>query len=78
MAGEDHWAAVAAVLEAGLRYEGFETCGCSRDPEFRPRSSAQVRERRRLADRAGGNVAVMLEARDPVRVLEAGDQSPPR
>jgi hypothetical protein len=72
------WAAVAAVLDAGLRYEGFETCGCSRDPGFRPRSSAQVRERRRLADRAGVNVAVMLAARDPYGMLEKGDQRPPR
>lgn len=34
------WAAVAAVLAAGLRYEGFGTCGCGRQPEFRPRTSA--------------------------------------
>ena len=70
------WAAVAAVLEIGLRYEGFETCGCSRDPKFRPRISAQVRARRRLADRTGIDVAVMLAARDPYSVLDTGDQSP--
>jgi hypothetical protein len=70
------WAAVAAVLEAGLRYEGFETCGCSRDPKFRPRTSAQVRERRQLADRTGVNVAVMLAARDPYSVVDTADQSP--
>ncbi|MFD0857047.1 hypothetical protein ACFQ07_32775, partial [Actinomadura adrarensis] len=29
------WTAVAAVLEAGLRYEGFEPCGCGREPKFR-------------------------------------------
>jgi hypothetical protein len=70
------WAAVAAVLEAGLRYEGFQTCGCSRDPKFRPRTSAQVRARRRLADRTGIDVAVMLAARDPYSVRDTGDQSP--
>jgi hypothetical protein len=64
------WAAVAAVLEAGLRYEGFETCGCGRDPKFRPRTGAQVRARRRLADRTGIGVAVMLAARDPYSVRE--------
>ncbi|BCY11458.1 hypothetical protein L3i22_065460 [Actinoplanes sp. L3-i22] len=35
------WIAVAAVLTAGLRYDGFETCGCGRDPKFRPRTSAR-------------------------------------
>jgi hypothetical protein len=70
------WAAVAAVLEAGLRYEGFETCGCSREPKFRPRTSAQVRERRRLADRTGIDVAVLLAARDPYGILDTGDPTP--
>lgn len=59
------WAAVAAVLAAGLRYEGFETCGCGREPKFRPRTSAQVRQRRRLAVRRGVALADMLAARDP-------------
>ena len=59
------WTAVAAVLSAGLRYEGFQTCGCSREPKFRPRTSAQVRQRRRLADRRGVAIADMLAARDP-------------
>ena len=59
------WAAVAAVLSAGLRYEGFETCGCSRQPEFRPRTSAQVRARRRIAARTGTDEAAALAARDP-------------
>lgn len=59
------WAAVAAVLEAGLRYEGFETCGCGRDPEFRPRTAAQVRARRRVAARRGLPDAEALVARDP-------------
>jgi len=67
------WAVVAAVLEAGLRYEGFEACGCGRDPKFRPRTNAQVRLRRGLADRAGVDVAVMMAARDPYGAVESGD-----
>ena len=59
------WAAVAAVLTAGLRYEGFETCGCSREPKFRPRTRAQVRQRRRLAARNGVPIGDALAARDP-------------
>ncbi|WP_130511813.1 hypothetical protein [Krasilnikovia cinnamomea] len=59
------WVAVAAVLAVGLRYEGFETCGCSRQPKFRPRTRAQVRQRRRLARRRGVAIADMLAARDP-------------
>ena len=59
------WAAVAAVLAAGLRYEGFQICGCGREPKFRPRTSAQVRQRRRLAVRRGVPIADMLAARDP-------------
>lgn len=59
------WAAVAAVLSAGLKYEGFEPCGCGRVPEFRPRTAAQVRARRRVARRAGVPGAQALSARDP-------------
>ncbi|MEU6023623.1 hypothetical protein [Micromonospora sp. NPDC047134] len=59
------WAAVAAVLGAGLRYEGFETCGCSRQPKFRPRTSAQVRMRRRAAGHLGLSEAEALAARNP-------------
>lgn len=58
------WAAVAAVLNAGLRYEGFEGCGCGREPKFRPRTSAQVRTRRRVAARTGTAPAAALAARD--------------
>jgi hypothetical protein len=68
------WAAVAAVLAAGLRYDGFETCGCSRDPEFRPRTAAQVRQRLRLADRTGVGIAAALAARDPYDILDGRDQ----
>ncbi len=66
------WAAVTAVLEAGLRYDGFATCGCSRDPKYRPRTKAQVRARRRMAARGGLSEAEALALRDP------GDAYPPR
>ncbi|MFI6476832.1 hypothetical protein ACIBH1_02795 [Nonomuraea sp. NPDC050663] len=58
------WAAVEAVLRAGLRYEGFETCGCGREPKFRPRTSTQVRARRRVAARDGLPEAEALALRD--------------
>ncbi|HUN37887.1 MAG TPA: hypothetical protein VMU95_38345 [Trebonia sp.] len=64
------WAVVAAVLSAGLRYEGFGPCGCGREPKFRPRTKAQLRARRAQAARSGIPEAVMLAARDP---YEAGD-----
>lgn len=59
------WAAVASVLDAGLHYEGFETCGCGREPKYRPRNSAQVRARRRVASRKGLSDAEALSLRDP-------------
>lgn len=59
------WAAVAAVLEAGLRYEGFQTCGCGQDPKPRPRKAADVRIRRRLAQRNGLSEIDALKAPDP-------------
>ncbi|WP_328465287.1 hypothetical protein OHA21_43190 [Actinoplanes sp. NBC_00393] len=59
------WAAVAAVLGAGLLYEGFEVCGCGREPKFRPRTRAQVRMRRRVARRLGVPEAEAIAARDP-------------
>ncbi|ALG14852.1 hypothetical protein AOZ06_17490 [Kibdelosporangium phytohabitans] len=59
------WKAVAAVLGAGLRYEGFETCGCGRAPGYRPRTAAEVRTRRRLAQRSGVSEADALAAPDP-------------
>ncbi|AGZ45258.1 hypothetical protein [Actinoplanes friuliensis] len=59
------WIAVAAVLAEGLRYDGFETCGCARQPKFRPRTSPQIRQRRRLATRRGLPFATLLTTRDP-------------
>jgi hypothetical protein len=64
------WAAVAAVLTAGLRYEGFETCGCSREPKFRPRTRAQVRMRRRVARRRALSAAEALALREPYEATE--------
>lgn len=59
------WAAVAAVLGAGLRYEGFQFCGCGREPKYRPRTKAQVRVRRQLASRKGLSDADALSLPDP-------------
>jgi len=62
---DDGWAAVAAVLGAGLRYDGFQTCGCGREPKYRPRSKAEVRARRAVAARKGLDDAEALSLRDP-------------
>ena len=72
------WVAVIAVLmlTAGLRYEGFETCRCSREPKFRPRTSAQLRQRRRLAARNGLPIADTLAARDPYDAPTRAAQNP--
>ncbi|MFJ3670389.1 hypothetical protein ACIPSE_28440 [Streptomyces sp. NPDC090106] len=59
------WTVVAAVVGAGLRYEGREPCGCGRDPKFRPRTRAQVRARRVVATRNGTPLAEMLAHPDP-------------
>ncbi|MFJ3639666.1 hypothetical protein ACIPRD_07930 [Streptomyces sp. NPDC090108] len=59
------WSVVTAVLNAGLRYEGFEPCGCGREPKFRPRTRAQLRARRRAAARTGIPLAELLGRRDP-------------
>lgn len=59
------WSVVAAVLAAGLRYEGYEPCGCSREPKFRPRTRAEVRNRREHAGRHQLPPAEALSARHP-------------
>ncbi|MFB7233828.1 hypothetical protein ACFCXK_03505 [Streptomyces sp. NPDC056269] len=59
------WTVVAAVLDAGLRYEGRGTCGCARNPAFRPRTRAQVRIRRITAERTGAPLADVLGRADP-------------
>ncbi|AHH16783.1 hypothetical protein NONO_c19830 [Nocardia nova SH22a] len=43
------WSVVAAVLAAGLRYEGFQSCGCGREPKYRPSTRAELRARHRFA-----------------------------
>ncbi|MEV7214420.1 hypothetical protein AB0O31_15160 [Kitasatospora cineracea] len=60
------WSVVAAVLAAGLRYEGFEPCGCRREPKFRPRTRAQLRARRAVAARTGTPLAELLARADPL------------
>src|SRR5262249_9073338 len=50
---DNAWAAVTAVLGAGLTSDGFERCGCGREPEFRPRTKSQVSARMRKAAREG-------------------------
>ncbi|MBF6352412.1 hypothetical protein IU448_25875 [Nocardia flavorosea] len=37
------WSVVAAVLATGLRYDGYEPCGCGREPKPRPRTRAELR-----------------------------------
>ncbi|MFD9240396.1 hypothetical protein ACFV0D_00355 [Streptomyces sp. NPDC059556] len=59
------WTVVAAVLDAGLRYEGRGPCGCARNPAFRPRTRAEVRVRRITAERTGAPLADVLGRTDP-------------
>ncbi|PZG51972.1 hypothetical protein C1I98_07855 [Spongiactinospora gelatinilytica] len=73
------WAAVTAVLQAGLRYENFELCGCGPGPAYRPHTSAQVRARLRAAAREGLTTAEALALRDlPSPVRHGGTRSHPR
>lgn len=70
------WAAVAVVLAAGLRYEGFERCGCGREPKSRPRTRAQVNERMRIAARHPTvPIAEVLQSPDPYAL--GGNRSDP-
>lgn len=54
------WSVVAAVLAEGLRYEGRSPCGCTREPEPRPRTRAELRADRIAAERAGVSLAERL------------------
>jgi hypothetical protein len=54
---------VAAVLGAGLRFEG---CGCGREPKYRPRTRAGLRARRSAAARQGVTLAAALSRPDPL------------
>lgn len=59
------WSVVAAVLNAGLRYDGREPCGCGKEPKFRPRTRAQLRARRIASLRTGVPLADLLGRADP-------------
>ncbi|MFD5328008.1 hypothetical protein [Streptomyces sp. NPDC127092] len=59
------WSVVAAVLAAGLRYEGRSSCGCTREPRYRPRTRAALRARLLAAARTGRPPAETLARRDP-------------
>ncbi|MFF9194852.1 hypothetical protein ACF09L_06580 [Streptomyces sp. NPDC014779] len=43
------WSVVAAVLAAGLTYDGHSPCGCDRTPSPRPRTRAALRRMRQEA-----------------------------
>lgn len=66
------WSVVETVLRAGLRYEGLSGCGCSKEPEYRPRTRAQVRAREAVAAREGAPPAEVLARPEP------GEPMPPR
>lgn len=55
------WEALGATLRAGLT---FHSCGCG-GPGYRPRSTAEVRERRRAAKRLGLPEQPALKRYDP-------------
>ncbi|MFJ7098110.1 hypothetical protein ACIQWL_49340 [Streptomyces mirabilis] len=55
------WEALEATLRAGLT---FHSCGCG-GPGYRPRSTAEVRERRRAAKQLGLLEQATLERYDP-------------
>ncbi|MFF3575772.1 hypothetical protein [Streptomyces mirabilis] len=55
------WEALEATLRAGLT---FHSCGCG-GPGYRPRSTAEVRERRRAAKQLGLLEQTALERYDP-------------
>jgi hypothetical protein len=57
------WAVVAELLEAGLRFEGFEPCGCGREPKARPRTRRELVGFRVEAARLGVPLRELLDAR---------------
>ncbi|WP_448318356.1 hypothetical protein [Streptomyces sp. CO7] len=59
------WSVVAAVLGAGLRYDGHRPCGCGREPRFRPRTRSQLRARRLAARREDLPLSATLPRPDP-------------
>ncbi|MGI5350756.1 hypothetical protein ACQEU8_21640 [Streptomyces sp. CA-250714] len=60
----DGWRALAAVLDAGLRFHA--TCACCNDgPGHRPRTMREVRECLEVADRTGLPLAKVLTMPEP-------------
>lgn len=59
------WAVAAAVLAEGLPYEGRTACGCAREPRYRPRTRAELRARRVVAEREGLPLSEALSRPDP-------------
>ncbi|SEM44425.1 hypothetical protein [Streptacidiphilus jiangxiensis] len=70
------WSVVATVLAEKLTYDHRPGCGCSKLPSFRPRTRAQVRERRRAAERLALPLSVTLARRDAF-TPETRDEQPP-
>ncbi|MGW1530955.1 hypothetical protein [Streptomyces aureus] len=60
------WSVVAVVLGEGLRYEGLSACGCDKEPKYRPRTRAELRARRTVADRDGLPLSEALSRPDPL------------
>lgn len=60
------WSVVTAVLAEGLRYEGRSACGCDKDPKYRPRTRAELRVRRLVAERDGRPLSETLFRPDPL------------
>ncbi|RKE22976.1 hypothetical protein [Streptomyces sp. TLI_171] len=69
------WSVVAAVLAEGLSYDHRPGCGCTRLPSYRPRTRAQLRVRRRAAERLGVPLSVTLARRD-ASTPESRDERP--
>ncbi|MFD4407063.1 hypothetical protein ACFWPH_30290 [Nocardia sp. NPDC058499] len=57
------WSVVAAVLATGLRYDGYEPCGCGREPKPRPRTRAELRASRNVPTRHHLTTAEALPTR---------------
>ncbi|MEU7576956.1 deoxyxylulose-5-phosphate synthase [Streptomyces sp. NPDC041068] len=62
----DAWQALAAVLDAGLRFHPACRC-CGDGPGYRPRTMREVRDREEVAARTGRPLAEVLAEADPWR-----------
>ncbi|WP_247746015.1 hypothetical protein [Streptomyces oryzae] len=65
----DGWRALAAVLDAGLRFHPNCRC-CDDGPGHRPRTMREVRECVEVSARTGLPLAEVLAMPDPVRAYE--------